>query len=102
MVDIKAILAATVPAFVLPPLSLTTHSIYGSHEEIPPITLGVLLAATSEFEGPSRPGQGGERISQSWLESLSDQECLWHFRYGAVCLIYIRPEDIVYIQVYRR
>jgi hypothetical protein len=44
MVDIKA-------TFALPPPSLTMHhSIHGSHEEILPITLGVLSAAASEFE----------------------------------------------------
>jgi hypothetical protein len=53
MVDIKAILAATVAAFTLPPPSLTMHrSIDGSHEEILPIIRRVLSAAAPEFEGP--------------------------------------------------
>jgi hypothetical protein len=43
MVDIKAILAATVAAFALLPPSLTMHhSIDRSHERILPMTLGVL------------------------------------------------------------
>ena len=27
------------------------------------------------------PTQGGEHISEDWLRGLSDQECLWQFRY---------------------
>ena len=75
MADIKAIVAATVAAFALPPSSLTMHhSINGSHEEILPLTLELLSLAASESEGPSpsRPRRGGERISESWLEGLSD------------------------------
>jgi hypothetical protein len=51
MVDIKAILAATVATFALPPPLLTMHySIGGSHEEILSITLGVLSVETERSE----------------------------------------------------
>lgn len=35
--------------------------------------------ATLPKEQP-RPEQGGERITEDWLYSLSDGECLWRFR----------------------
>jgi len=94
MNDIKAILAATMAAFVLPPPSLTMYpSIDGLNEGILPTTLGILSQATPESNGRSRPGQEGKRISQFQLESLSDQECLWHFR-CILWFIYLQPEDI--------
>ena len=67
MVDIKAIFAATVPAFALPPPSLTTHLIYGSHEEIPPITLGVLWV----LEALIRPSCYGSQTTPFGLFSYS-------------------------------
>ncbi|KAH7904657.1 hypothetical protein BJ138DRAFT_1183994 [Hygrophoropsis aurantiaca] len=32
---------------------------------------------------PPRPVQGGERITEAWLRSLTDRECLWQFRMTA-------------------
>ena len=33
------------------------------------------------MDGPPRPEQGGQRITPEWLNSLSNRDCLWRFRY---------------------
>ncbi|THU92324.1 hypothetical protein K435DRAFT_906381 [Dendrothele bispora CBS 962.96] len=34
-----------------------------------------------EKEGVARPDQGGQRITEEWLSSLTDQACRYHFRF---------------------
>lgn len=39
-----------------------------------------VTALLSEKAGPPRPEQGGQRITEEWLRSLKDRDCLWRFR----------------------
>ena len=40
-----------------------------------------LLQASDKPDGPPRPEQGGQRITEEWLMSLKDQDSLRHFWY---------------------
>jgi hypothetical protein len=39
-----------------------------------------LLQASDKPDGPPRPELGGQCITEEWLMSLKDRDCLWRFR----------------------
>jgi hypothetical protein len=39
-----------------------------------------LLQASDKPDGPPCPDLGGQCITEEWLMSLKDRDCLWHFR----------------------
>jgi hypothetical protein len=41
----------------------------------------ILLLVQPSQQGPARPEQGGQRITQDWLHSLKSRDCIWRFRY---------------------
>jgi hypothetical protein len=39
-----------------------------------------LLQALDKPDGPSHPELGDQHITEGWLMSLKDRDCLWRFR----------------------
>jgi hypothetical protein len=49
------------------------------HLDSAPLAAAVFTLTTQPAPKP-HPEQGGERISLTYLHSLSEAECIWHFR----------------------
>jgi hypothetical protein len=47
--------------------------------------------AKQNYNPQPRPEIGGQRITEDWLHSLKESDCLWRFRYVATyCLLEIK------------
>jgi hypothetical protein len=52
-------------------------------------SIASVTVASHLNSSPPRPEQGGQHISLYWLQSLSEEDCLWHFR-----LVYVNLEKL--------
>jgi hypothetical protein len=72
------------------PHPIVPHTQHILQDRNPTTSFGILLsaaAATATVLNPTRPHpeQGGQRITLFWLQSLSEESCLWHFRLAHIC-----------------
>src|SRR6266481_7621017 len=56
-----------------------------SHPSLPN-SFVLVGAVAADTKAPPRPQQGGERITETYLQELTEAECIWRFRYVLVIL----------------
>ena len=85
MVNVKHVLLAILPVLTAPspfrtPLAETQQN--GILTKFTTVIQSFAISATAiaNSYSPPLPDQGGQRITDEWLLSLSDRECLWRFR----------------------
>ncbi|RDX51173.1 hypothetical protein OH76DRAFT_354933 [Lentinus brumalis] len=87
LVSVLPILTAPARAIQLIPSFLAAEDDYLASSNSSFLHNVAVAAEVLEREGcirtslEVRPEQGGQRITRVWLESLSQRECLWRFRY---------------------
>ena len=86
MDDLQRLLLTSVPLLaqplpLLPLLQTATQASVMSYLSQPSDSarIAALLQASSTSNIP-RPEQGGQRITEEWLTSLSNRDCQWRFR----------------------
>jgi hypothetical protein len=93
MVDFKKLVLAFMPIVASQPLLLRNQPAFAAEQHaIQPefqIAAGIRerekKRKCAEPHERAQPEQGGERISEVWLRSISARECLWRFRYVQSC-----------------
>ena len=86
MVNLRRVFAALLPNLVQqPPLVMNLPAFMEVDQEARLAALASLCEKERARKRQAsrktpRPEQGGERISATWLQSISDQDCLWWFR----------------------
>jgi len=85
MDNIRNMLLAAVHLLSSAPTSAISHLycdvIFGTASDSERVVL--LQTSGDQNEGPPHPDQGGQRITEEWLDSLSNQDCFWRFRMTA-------------------
>jgi hypothetical protein len=87
MADLKQLLLhAILPIITEQPPLLRQHPAFAVADDYDPDYIAFMQASEltrqqrSEPRERAYPEQGGERISETWLQSLSDRDCRWRFR----------------------
>jgi hypothetical protein len=105
MVNIRRVLLAILPIISQPPTVITgqilsdipVYQYICSHIAATLEICGTITVAAALLHGEesNRPELGGERITEDWLRSLSDRECLWRFR----SVFKLQPIDCIPTQI---
>src|ERR1700736_4870154 len=87
MVNLQRVFAAVLPNLVQQPplvMNLPAFTDVDHEARLPALTSLCEKERVRKRQASRktpRPEQVGERISATWLQSISDRDCLWRFRY---------------------
>ena len=90
MVNVRKILLGLLPVVATQPPFMMQQPVHVAEAASTPFDLAATAVACETHRAQRRaakrakeraqPEQGGQRISEAWLRTLSPQDCLWRFR----------------------